>query len=474
MLLPPHKCSGFAQLKFIMKKNNVQKNGLQILFGEILVNLGVAAGMYLNYLMTDLAHISVNVTSVIMTLGSVVSFIFIFYSGALITNCKSKMGKYRPFILWPYLIVFLAILAFTFLSGNTMLTIAIAGVCYAVYSVCMNMPATGKYGLYALIAGDDENARNIYNSRSYAGFNASTAISSLLLLPMVFFFADLTGGEEINGWRITHVILAVLALLGIFILMRLGKPYDLPSDGVGEEEEKISFSSMVKAVVKNRPALTVTLYDVFRYTALMLNTYLIVYYCNSVIGNFQLMTILMAGASVVGVAACLVAPLIVNIFGGKKRMCITVSTLTGILWLIVFLFGRNSKSLAILYLIVYFVATFVDAVCIGLYIDAGEYWLAEKHEDTRPFIMMMQNVASACGMVVAPILMGIALNMSHYTENAVLVGKDGTMMGFWMAAVPGILNILAAIVLLFHNKSDAEMKEYLKQNVDAGLSIEME
>lgn len=458
-----------------MKQKNVQKNGSLILLGEILINLGLAAGTYLNYLMTDIAHIGVTATSTIMTVGSMISFVFIFYSGALITNCKSKMGKYRPFIMWPCLVMSVAIFVVMFLSGNTIGTILVAGLCYAAYSVCINMPATGKYGLYALMAGDDDNARNIYNSRSYAGFSASIAISSFVLLPMVFFFAGTVGnGVEINGWRITHVILSAAAMAGVFTLMKLGKPYDLPGADAGEGEGKIAFGSMLKAVVRNRPALTVTLYDICRYTASMLSNYLIVYYCNSVLGNFRLMTVLMTGSSIMAVVSSFVAPMLIHALGGKKRMCITVSCLTGLVWIGIFLFGRNSTSLTVLFMAAYFVSSFVDAVCIGMYTDAGEYWLAEKHEDTRPFIMMMQNVASSCGMVLSPVLMGIGLNMSHYVEGAMLSGNDSTVMGFWMAAVPGALNILAAVVLMFHNKSDKEMESYLKQNVDAGLSMEME
>ena len=81
-------------------KSSTKKTGILILIAEALLVAGNIIGMsYIDYAYTYLGHIDAVTMSTAMTVVSVLSLVASFFTGAIVQMTRSKMGKFREWIL---------------------------------------------------------------------------------------------------------------------------------------------------------------------------------------------------------------------------------------------------------------------------------------------------------------------------------------------------------------------------------------
>ena len=452
------------------KTMSVKKTSLMILIAEALIIAGnVMAMSYIDYCYTNLGHVSSTTMSVAMTVVSIIGFVMALFIGTIIQKTKSKMGKYRMWILVGGLtLVIGSVLMVTTFSANPKVNLIVITVGYLLFNVALDFVCTSKYTLYEQMAMGKSDVVDLYNGRGFAGGNLGYTIYSLILLPLVFAI----GGENENtGFFGTQVIFAVLALVGIVILLKISKPYDVATS-TEEEMPQPTVGELFKSLSGNGPAICVTVVGIIKTMCYALFNFLLVYQCCNVFGDINYMTIALTMISVVGVVGNLLAPKIVPMLGGRKHTGIAVGIVAGILYILLGLFGQSVVAFFILAGAAVLVQNIYDAVEAVLYLDAGEYWYDKTGNDTRAFLMGMANIGTKIAYALASPILGAVLVMANFSEEALLSGHDAAVMtratGFLPAA--GML-LMALLLTLFHKVSDKQIEACIAANAQKDAAM---
>lgn len=448
------------------KGQSVQKIGVWIIVIDALLSFAMAMYMtFANFLLTDVAQIDVGVSATIISVAAILSIVAMFVSGALVNNTHSRFGKFTPWIVVSFPLMCIGTFLMMFNTGIEWLTIAIAGFGCLVYNFALNPAVTSKYGMYNSIAGPDDEKRDLFMSRSWTGVNVGGVITGAILVPLIMFFGQ---DNEILGYRVVQVIFLIVTCVGIGFLVKIGRPYDVSDRSAGVDDVK--FSTMLKALVANRPALSVFVGDCFRYTSSQFLMLVMAYYMAYVLGDMELMSIYLILACVAQIIGSFLTPFAVKWAKGRKRLCIICSIASGVMYLFVAATGMSFLGLMIPVFFGMLFGAAADSVGMLLYVGAGEAFLAKTGEDTRPFMLSMQFVAQGVGAALAGTLIGVALTLSNYVTDMPMIGADAQTMAMCVAVIGGACMIAYAISLLFYGATDKQIEEYTLQNADRGFS----
>lgn len=447
------------------EKKRIQKLGwglmaacfLQLMGGMILTNYGP-------YIFTDVAGIPYGTASACMFIVSAICTVNALFSGAHIQQTRSKFGQYR---LWealgsPVLLIG-GLLMFVKLP-NMFLTIAIVSVGYFATQIILNYTATAEYGLQMKMAGDSSDARNTLASRYWVGINIAYIIGGFLLVPMI---DVLGGGSEAKGFGLTHLLLGILACVGMVIFMKISKPYDLPNkDAKVEETDKINFGEMVKGVVKNRPGLTLFIAGTFRVLAYAVLMALMAYHCDYVLGDMMGMSYFLAGSGILAVIANLAAPVVSDKLGGRKKTVMLGVGIAAVIFAMICFTGKTLWGFVIPTCAGYFFVSLADTLEPVMYADAGEYYLNKTGKDTRAYMLSMSTLAAKIGYTVSTLVLGAVLGLIAYDPTVAMSAESANMLNIATGAIPAVCYALYVVILCFHGVSDKEIEKCIEENAE--------
>ena len=448
-----------------LNKQSIQKIGLLVMLMDFMMYLGVAMQNYTSYVMTDIAKISAANVGTIMSVGGYVCCIACFFGGMMMTNTHTKMGQYRPWCLWTYIMSSVGSLLLIFHTDNKTLGIVLGAVAYFVFMLGVLLQGTTKFGLYMKLAGDNNKARTLYASRSFSGLYIGVLLAGAVMVPLVGIFG---GDNEGLGWLIVQLIFVAVTMTGALILIKITKVEDTTHQ---DTVSNVSAWNQIKSLFTNRAGLMVWLADVFRYMGVYALMNLVVYHFTYVIGSLTLTSVALVVTGISSFIGTVLAPVITEKVGGRKRMAI----LAGIAMCIVLAYmtfaptSMSAVGFMVPYVIMFFFRGMVEAVVVPLYTDAGEYWLHKTKQDTRPFLVASQNAGIAFGLGLSGVVVGKVLTGINYTAGSALTGSAATTLCIWTSLAPLIGTALFVICLLFHNLSDKRVEELIEENSKAGF-----
>lgn len=447
-----------------MNRKSMQKTGFVVLLIDFMVYLGVAMQNYSSYVLTDIAKISAGTVGTIMAVGNYACCIVCFFVGMAMTNTHTKMGQYRPWLLWTYIASSVGSLLLIFHTDHKGIGVAIGAVAFFLFMLGLLLQGTAKFGLYMKLAGDNNEARTLYASRSFSGLYIGVLVSGAAMVPLVGLFG---GDNEAVGWWIVQGIFVVITMAGALLLMKITKVADTT---IRDSSGGISMWEQVKSLFANRSGITVWLADVFRYMGVFALQALVVYHFTYVIGSLKLTSVALVVTGISSFIGTIIAPNVTEKVGGRKKMAI-IAAIAMVIVLAFMSFSPTSMSTVgflIPYAIMYFFRGMVEAVVVPLYTDAGEYWIHKTGKDTRPFLVASQNAGIAFGGGLAGMVVGQVLTAINYTAGESLSAAASSTLCMWTSLVPMIGMILFVICLLIHNVSDKKVEEYIRENSKAG------
>lgn len=445
-----------------MKKN--AKMGAAAFLSNICVSASTVVSMsYVSYCFTDLAHVKPGLASAAMSLVSVIGLIFSFFSGVLIQRTHTKNGQYRPWYLWSTIISVCAVFLMFFDYGNATLTLVLVTLGYLLAALPQDLSFISMYGLYEKISAGDSSLRNVTSGWGMAGTNVGYIIYGACFLSLVYAL----GGDNLSkGYAFTNVILAVLTVIGVLIMYRASKPYDVDNTAqAGEEVENVSIKETIKSAFTNRLSLAVLLGDIVRYGTSFTFTFLLIYQCQDVLGDIMAYSVVLVFSSIGGVVGSMISPYVIKLCGGRKRTAVAAVSGYGILYVGIAFFGNHYWALMILYLLVCIVQFSFDAVDMMLYLDAGEVWYNRTGNDTRTYAMSLNGIMSKASQAIASVLMGSVLVAVNYQDGTALSDAGKIMLTRFMGFIPaaGCL-FFVLIMLIVHNVSDKEVERCIEEN----------
>ena len=286
---------------------------LKYSFGGMGSNLAFFLVMsYLTFFYTDIFGISSYVVATLMLVSRFIDAFTDPIMGMLGDNTRSKMGKYRPWIIFGAPVLgLLVFLLFTAPELSATMKVVYAYVIYILYSLASTVVNIPYHALTPVISKDPQQRTVIVTWKQGMG-TVSQFIITILALPLVELFG---GGKQ--GWAIYGALIGILTTVSFWICAWGGKKYDKVDETVSKE--KFNFKENIQLITKNKPMLMLMI--AFGTDVLANATYSAVnmYYFKYVLGRVDLVAPVATAILIGGIVSLPFLPFLSKLLG-KKRL----------------------------------------------------------------------------------------------------------------------------------------------------------
>ena len=267
---------------------------------------------YLTFFYTDIFGISSYVVATLMLVSRFIDAFTDPIMGMLGDNTRSKMGKYRPWIIFGAPVLgLLVFLLFTAPEMSATMKVVYAYVIYILYSLASTVVNIPYHALTPVISKDPQQRTVIVTWKQGMG-TVSQFIITILALPLVELFG---GGKQ--GWAIYGALIGILTTVSFWICAWGGKKYDKVDETVSKE--KFNFKENIQLITKNKPMLMLMI--AFGTDVLANATYSAVnmYYFKYVLGRVDLVAPVATAILIGGIVSLPFLPFLSKLLG-KKRL----------------------------------------------------------------------------------------------------------------------------------------------------------
>lgn len=270
--------------------------------------------------LSDTIGLNTGIVGTLMAVSKIFDGVSDVIFGSLIDKTKTKMGKARPWMLWPYLgcgVCLFAIFSIPTSWGQTAQ--------YAFFFIFYVMLNAGFYtanniaysALTALITKNENERVQIGSLRFVFAFTTSTIIQAVTFGLVEHF------GNDAAAWRIVALIYVIIGIISNTVSVLSMK--ELPEDeieakkAVDAPEEKYTLREAVGLLVKNKFYLLIL--GVYLLTQLYTAfTGVGTYYMTYVLGNKGLMGYFASALNIPMIIGLLLVPTIVAKLGGMYKI----------------------------------------------------------------------------------------------------------------------------------------------------------
>lgn len=282
-------------------------------FGGLGSNLAFFLVMsYLTFFYTDIFGIDTMVVSGLMLISRFIDAFTDPIMGMMGDHTRSKMGKYRPWIIGgaPVLgfLIFLLFTAPELSSQMKVIYVYVVYIAYSLASTVVNIP----YHSLTPVMSQDPYQRTVIVSWKQGMGTVSQFIITIMALPLVELFG---GGKQ--GWAIYGALIGILTTAAFWICAWGGKKYDVCD--MKAERVPMNMAKDMKLLVKNKPMLMLMI--AFGTDVLANATYSAVnmYYFKYVLNRVDLVPQVASATLFAGIILLPLLPAMSKLFG-KKRL----------------------------------------------------------------------------------------------------------------------------------------------------------
>ncbi|KAB7672108.1 MFS transporter [Bacillus sp. B1-b2] len=414
------------------------------------------SGSYLTIYYTDVVGIAPAVIAMIMLLSRIWDGINDPLLGALADRTKSKHGRFRPYILYgtPFLALF-SVLAFTSPGFLESMGAKIAWAVFTYVGLSMlytvvNIP----YGSLSAVMSSNQGERTALMSYRMTFTNLGSVLLSIASMPLIIFFS---GGDEGsltgNGYTMTAVVLAVIAIPLFYILFFNTKEVIKPLNN-----EKIPFATSFVSVLSSKSLILIFFMLLTSLTAFFGRMGVQIYYYIYVIKRMDLIAIFMplpAIGAVLGI-------LIFTRFGtkiGKKNLLYISYFFSAVFLMILYFIDFSNITMLLVVTFLYGLAQFGTPIVMAMIpdaIDELEYKKGIRLDGTAfAATSLATKFASALGGAVTVALLG----SFGYVANAEQTTEAIAGINLVVNILPGICFLLAMIPVFLYKLDDNKSSE---------------
>lgn len=210
------------------------------------------ANTYLLFYYTNCAGISAGAIGFMFVVTKFIDAFTDYMVGALIDRTDTKMGRYRPWMLFgaPVLAVGMVLLFSVPTGWSEGAKLAWAYVTYVIFSFGYTLVKIPMAPIVTALSPSASERIKIATTRTVFS-NLGSLTSSLFVLPMVYFFAgskDATGAALAAGYRNTNIVLGIIVIIIIAICVASTVEINPPTQTV----QKSSLLKDLGTVFKNK------------------------------------------------------------------------------------------------------------------------------------------------------------------------------------------------------------------------------
>lgn len=269
--------------------------------------------------LTDTVGLSMGIVSTLIAASKIFDGISDFFFGRLIDKTHSKMGKARPWMLWPYIgcsVCLVACFAIP-MSWGEIAQYVFFFIAYTLLNAVFFTANNIAYAsLTALIT------KNTSERVQLGSFRFVFAFATKIIIEAVTIHAVIWLGNGASAWRTIAIIYAILGLITNTISVFSVKELPEADEGMEEEREeehKLSFLKSFGLLLKNK------YYVIICVTYIMTQLYASVigigtYYAKYILGNEELFSDLSLAINITMVLSLIALPIVIQKMGGMYKL----------------------------------------------------------------------------------------------------------------------------------------------------------
>ena len=272
--------------------------------------------------LTDTIGLSMGIVSTLIALSKVFDGVSDFFFGRMIDKTHTKMGKARPWMLWPYIgcaITLVACFSIPTAWGQTAQYIFFFLSYTLLNAVFFTANNIAYASLTALITKNTSERVQIGSFRFIFAFGTKIIIEAVTISAVAFL------GGGVMGWRLIAIIYAILGLitntLSVLSVKELPEE-DKQKEVVGERlqpENKLTFLQSFKVLLKNKYyVIIVSSYILTQLYASVIG--MGTYYAKYILGNEGLFSDISLAINITMVVALTVLPFVIKKMGGMYKL----------------------------------------------------------------------------------------------------------------------------------------------------------
>ncbi len=383
--------------------------------------------------------------------------------GMIADRTKSKMGKFRPWLLWmipPYMLI--GVLTFTAFDLSDSGRLIYAYVTYTALTMvytAINIPYSALMGV--MTAKSEE--RTVLSSFRFVGAFAGTAVVSATMLGLV---KVLGGGNERLGFTLAVSIYAVIAAIAFFITFKTSKErVKAPvhqSSNVGRD---------LKALVKNGPWVAMIVVSILTIIWIAVRGGVAIHYFKYVSGNTEWGGYFHLTSNIVQIVGVLFTKQIAQFFGGKKRAFIIINFGSAILIGLFYFIPADNLSLIIAH---QFISAGFSAPLMPLFwsmiADTADWGAWKLKQRSTGLLFSAGTFSQKIGWSIGPAIALLLLNSFGFVANVDQSPETIEGLRLIMSWIPAGFAVLAGAAVFFYKitpEVEKEMEAAMQAQRDA-------
>ena len=269
--------------------------------------------------LTDTVGLNMGIVSTLIAVSKIFDGVSDFFFGRMIDKTKTKMGKARPWMLWPYIgcsVCLVACFAIPMSWGDTAQYVFFFIAYTLLNAVFFTANNIAYASLTALIT------KNTNERVQLGSFRFVFAFATKIFIEAITIFAVTWLGGGVMGWRSIAIIYAIIGLAVNTISVFSVKELPEADEGMEEErteEHKLTFVQAFKLLLKNKYYVVICL------TYILTQLYASVigmgtYYAKYILGDETLFSDLSLSINITMVVALVALPFVIKKMRGMYKL----------------------------------------------------------------------------------------------------------------------------------------------------------
>ena len=408
--------------------------------------------MYIMFFFTDLLNVKASAATFIIVAASIWDAINDLAMGAIIDNTKTRLGKFRPYILSGSVFIFLStVLCFTFFNTPANVTVLISGFAYILWGMSYTVVDIPLWALTSAVSEDKEEKNQMITMGKIGG-TLGVVISVLLSIKVL----DIFGGiNSIKAFFSTSIIVGLLAFIGILLVGIFIKETNV-------EITAVKLKDNIKVLNKTLLRLLLCLFVVNIIASIRQAAQ--IYFTIYTWGNESFVTRLGA-ALVIGMA---LSPPLIKRF--EKRSIMIVSSILGLIINFVPYININNPHLGLFSICLNFATVGVMSITsMAMLLDLIDYSHYLYGFRSEGIIFSLNTFSSKLSAAFSRLILGLTLVVINYENGQAITATTVNAFSALMYIVPSIACLLT-IVILFRYKLDKKTMQEVESKLKKELT----
>ncbi len=407
---------------------------------------------FLTYYYTDVMAIGASAAAAMIFFTRTWDWINDPIMGMIADRTKSKMGKFRPWLLWmipPYMIIgVLTFTAFDLSDGGRLVYAYVTYTALTMVYTMINIPYSALMGV--MTAKSEE--RTVLSSFRFVGSFAGTAVVSATMLGLV---KVLGGGNERLGFTLAVSVYAVIAAISFFITFKTSK-----ERVVAPKNQSNNVLKDLSGLVKNGPWVAMILVSVLTIIWIAVRGGVAIHYFKYVSGNTEWGGYFHLTSNIVQIVGVLFTKQIAEFLGGKKKAFIIINFVSAIMIGLFYFVPADNLTLIVAH---QFISSGIAAPLMPLFwsmiadtADWGQWKLGQR---STGLLFSAGTFSQKIGWSIGPAIALVLLNSFGFVANEDQTPETIEGLRLIMSWIPAGFAVLAGSAVFFYKITPAVEKE---------------